>query len=269
MVCCLFFEVNQTYALVLYTYRLAGITETETKWHLLFKDWEQDVFGMNAGEIVDNKKIWSKISAYIRNTKQNEQLKMNILSTNDLLENPSMAHELDDRRSFLNAPRTSANNKGISKSFSLSRITGVNYKRNIMAIERHKSISNEVLMTNYLPTDDVTLECNNNTDHMSALLLAGQTSVPCFGVIKLDKEDMIMMRDYLTKAFKSSHHPLGVLNAKISYCFYTSYGCWKVKPIAMLATQAMKEWERISKRIYEILKKLFPTLPSEYGVLDE
>lgn len=252
----------------LFMCRTAGTTETENKWHLLFKDWEQDVFGMNAGEIVDNKKIWSKISSFIRNTKQYELLKASISASGGLLDHQCLAHELDDRRALLTGVKTSPNSKGIPKSFSLSRITGANYKRNIMAIERHKSISNEVLVTNYMPTDDVTMECNNN-DHMSALLLAGQTSVPCFGVIKLDKEDMIMMRDYLSKAFKSPHHPLGVLNAKISYCFYTSYGCWKVKPIAMLATQAMKEWERISKRIYDILRKLFPTLPSEYGVLDE
>lgn len=250
--------------------------EFENKWHSLFKDWEQDVFGMATDDIVDNKKIWNKINAFIRTTKQNEWLKATMASTGGLLDHTSQpaptSYELDERNGLLGTSRSSHNDKNIPKSYSLSRITGANYKRNILAIERHKSISNEVLVnsTSYFPHDD--LECNNNNnsiDRMGSLLVSGKTAAPCFGISKLDKEDMILVRDYLSKAFKSHQHPLGVLNAKISYCFYTSYGCWKVKPIAMLATQAMNEWENISKRIYDIVRKLFPTLPSEYGILDE
>lgn len=231
---------------------------------------------MAKDDIVDNKKIWNKINIFIRTIKQNEWLKSTLSSTGGLLDHSGVpmptSYELDERTGILGTSRSSHNDKSIPKSYSLSRITGSNYKRNILAIERHKSISNEVLVnsTSYFPNDD--LECNNNNkgiDRMSSLLVGGKTSAPCFGISKLDKEDMILVRDYLSKAFKSHHHPLGVLNAKVSYCFYTSYGCWKVKPIAMLAIQAMNEWENISKRIYDIVRKLFPTLPSEYGMLDE
>lgn len=214
----------------------------------------------------------------MRTVKQNEWLRATISSSDGLIDRnadaSSSSNRFDDRylNGLLAPPRSSHADRNIPKSFSLSRITGANYKRNILAIERHKSISNEVLVnsTNYFAHDDMTLECNNN-DRLSSLMAksGSKTAAPCFGITKLDKEDMILVRDYLAKAFKSNHHPLGVLNAKISYCFYTSYGCWKVKPIAMLATQAMNEWENISKRIYDVVRRLFPTLPSDCGILDE
>lgn len=225
---------------------------------------------MPAEEIVDNKKVWTKINSFIRTTKLNEHLKLSISSAEMFVGQPHH-HALDECSTDIGNGSMNHGEKGIPKSYSLSRLTGANYKRNILAVERHKSISNEVLVNSasYFVHDDLVLECNNNDNISSLISAAGKTSAPSFGITKLDKDDMIMIRDYLTKAFKSSHHPLGVLNAKVSYCFYTSYGCWKVKPIAMLATQAMKEWESISKRIYDILRKLFPTLPSEYGTLDE
>lgn len=268
--------------------RTVGTVVIDNKWNALFKDWEHDVFGKAADEMVDNKKIWHKIGSYMRMIKQNEWLKATISSSDGLITSngvdtlPSSSGVDDHRLNGLLAPlRASAYaDRDMPKSFSLGRISGANYKRNILSIERHKSISNEVLFN--AVQEDSAMECNNNNnnsssnsnrnnDRMGSLRMTQSSKItaPCFGITKLDKDDLILVRDYLSKAFKNSQHPLGILNAKISYCFYTSYGCWKVKPIAMLATQAMHEWENISKRIYDIVRKLFPTLPAEYGVLDE
>lgn len=260
--------------------RTAGVVAIENKWGALFKDWEHDVFGKAADEIADNKKIWHKIGAYMRTVKHSEWLKATIASSDGLIDLNGdtfpVSSALDDHRlNGLLAPmhrRGSYADRHMPKSLSLGRINGANYKRNILSIERHKSISNDVLFNsvNHFTFDDMPIECNNNERTGSLRMPTGhKTITPCFGISTLDKDDLVLVRDYLAKAFKSNHHPLGVLNAKISYCFYTSYGCWKVKPIAMLAAQAMKEWEAISKRIYEVVRRLFPTLPAECGIIDE
>lgn len=178
---------------------------------------------------------------------------------------------------------TNYGNNHVSKSLSLSRITGKNYKRNLLATERLKSISNEFLNSavNFVNENTPTIEYNNNNEHTpkadtyqnddDRLTLSSITDgeIPCFGITKLDGNDLRLVRDYLTKVFKNQYHPLGILNAKISNCFYTSYGCWKVKPISILSAHAMRDWESLSKRIYDIVRKMFPTLPQDYGNLEE
>lgn len=252
--------------------------ENKRKWLSLFIDWENDIFGVPINEINDIKKIWLKIIEYIQTSKQNDSLKSTISESAILFESGEATsnqnqhhHSYTDQFLHIIHARNSHDQKE-SKSMSLSRITAKNYKRNLVTIERTKSISNDFLNTaNRFNDNDDPFECNNNENNGDKLLSASaiKNSTPCFGISKLDKEDMILVRDYLTKSFKNPNHPLGVLNAKISFCFYTSYGCWKVKPIAILSTQAMKEWECISKRIYDIVRRLFPTLPLEYGNLDE
>lgn len=92
--------------------------------------------------------------------------------------------------------------------------------------------------------------------------------IPCFGTEPLDRQNLGLMKNYLVDAFKDPNHPFGVLNSKISFCFYTSYGCWKVKPTSILSVQAMREWEVISKRIYGIVRRMFPALPLEADNID-
>lgn len=93
--------------------------------------------------------------------------------------------------------------------------------------------------------------------------------IPCFAIANFDKHDLYELKRYLKDAFKDeSNHPFGMLNSKVSYCFYTSYGCWKVKPTSILSSQAMQEWECITKRIYGIVRMLFPALPVEADNID-
>lgn len=208
----------------------------------------------------------------MRQTKQTDQLKSIISSSEEIFYDESRTQLNDSifNESLTNIP-TADDAKSITRS--LSRATGANYRRNILSIERIKSVSNEALTnpSNYcVPVDSLTdVECNNN-EHLNRTLPSPKHHVvPCFGTTKLEKDDLILIRDYLTKAFKSQNHPLGILNTKISYCFYTSYGCWKVKPLAILSTHAMQEWESISTRIYNIVRRMFPILPENCGNLDE
>lgn len=239
--------------------------------------------------------IWLRIDAFIRRAKHNKVLRGYITSSAVLFES-GQSHRIPAHQShsdhFLGVFYDSSDGNGydrqpVSKSLSLSRITGKNFKRNLVPIDTNKSVSNEFLNSTNAFGIDQSFECNNNRNEstdpdgvdgdsasitMASLTLPSTTAsknvTPCFGT-KLDKDDIRLVRDYLTKAFKNQYHPLGVLNAKISFCFYTSYGCWKVKPNEILSTQAMKEWESISKRIYDIVRHMFPALPQHSTNVDE
>lgn len=93
--------------------------------------------------------------------------------------------------------------------------------------------------------------------------------VPSFGMNKVDSRDEVLaIREYLKEAFKDPHHPLGVLASKINHCFYSSYGCWKIKPTPILSKHAMEEWESITRRVYTIIRQMFPGLPQDTEVVE-
>ncbi|XP_016990812.1 alsin homolog [Drosophila rhopaloa] len=101
----------------------------------------------------------------------------------------------------------------------------------------------------------------STTSTTSAML----EQVPSFGMASvLTEQDVASIRLYLEQAFKDRHHPLYALNDRIANCFHYSYGYWKVKPTPILAKQAMREWESISRRIYRFVRKMFPALPEDY-----
>lgn len=92
--------------------------------------------------------------------------------------------------------------------------------------------------------------------------------IPTFAIANLSKYDLCELRRYLKDSFKDLNHPFGLLNNSVSHCFYTSYGCWKVKTTSILSHQAMQEWECLSKRIYGIVRRMFPALPIEAEYID-
>lgn len=259
------------------------------------------MFGSSIIDINDIRKLWNKITEQIQNAKQLDSLKSTISTSALIYESDAFmsrqqpSHITNNNADNLfhtmqtNASHPNQYDYQVSKSASLSHITGKKYKRNLLAVERYKSISNEFLntatafMQDNLQTPN---EYNNNSDESKSIsdqrtdsipnanvdnnnLFTFQNQMPYFGITKFDSNDYRLVRDYLTKAFKNQYHPLGVLNTKVSCCFYTSYGCWKVKPISIISTHAMREWESISKRIYDIVRFMFPKLPSEYCLLDE
>lgn len=249
--------------------------DCDRKWHSLFVIWNQEIFGKNIEEITDIREIWHRVTQYTRNAKQLDALKQtistSIFSHDNKIAFENLSHEnFTYENDLMEDGDSTSIQRNKLKYHSLSKITGKNFKRNILKMDRIKSVSNEFLnyTTNHQYNSDDPFDCD--TDDMKyPFMLTTKNPVPSFGITKLDKSDLQFIRDYLSKAFKSQHHPLGILNAKVTYCFYTSYGCWKVKPIALLCAHAIREWESISRRIYEIIRKLFPTLPSEYENLDE
>lgn len=93
--------------------------------------------------------------------------------------------------------------------------------------------------------------------------------MPQFGMADLNDRDLAAIKEYLRAAFGYHFHPFKHLNERISHCFYRSYGCWKIKPTALLAQQAMREWESISQRVYKFIRRLFPALPEDHAIVGE
>lgn len=251
------------------------------------------MFGSTSG--LSNKQIWNKIAISITNSKRKEKLKSDEFSHENFsfYDGRRESNDKFDRSSL-------KSNNSVYSQYSLrsnrelhTKLHGFNDKVDLikektnglkMANQQETCSNKEVLYDNLKHQEPNLMEIFKfNKDSSQSILnkisqefttsdiekrrksgAGGSLDyIPCFGMTQLEASDLVSIKDYLTEAFKDQHHPLGVLNSKISFCFYTSYGCWKVKPTSILSSQAMREWEMISKRIYSYIRKLFPALPAE------
>ncbi|XP_030385901.1 alsin homolog [Scaptodrosophila lebanonensis] len=122
-----------------------------------------------------------------------------------------------------------------------------------------------------IPNNNNVSKPNNNNNSSCSIASTSTTleMVPSFGMgSTLSNEDVNAISLYLEQAFKDRHHPLYALNERVANCFHYSYGYWKVKPTSILAKQAMREWESISKRMYRFVRMMFPALPVDYCYLE-
>lgn len=70
------------------------------------------------------------------------------------------------------------------------------------------------------------------------------------------------LRSYLETSIDDTDHPFFILINEVRRAFCTSYGSWRSKPTSILSKIAMGEWISLMKRIYNIFRLLFPSLPS-------
>lgn len=87
--------------------------------------------------------------------------------------------------------------------------------------------------------------------------------VPSFVNSSFDTlESVDKLKQYFQASIVDEHHPLSSLVSNVRRSFSASYGNWKCKPTSILSKIAMAEWISIIKRIYGVLRLLFPGLPS-------
>ncbi|XP_017773870.1 PREDICTED: alsin isoform X2 [Nicrophorus vespilloides] len=86
-------------------------------------------------------------------------------------------------------------------------------------------------------------------------------TIPEFGKDTFDEQSHSELKLYLTKAFECSYHPLGSLLSDITKAYTTAYG---TRAHPLLLQHAVTELHSITKRLYDIVKLLFPALPC-YG----
>lgn len=86
--------------------------------------------------------------------------------------------------------------------------------------------------------------------------------VPSFVNSRFDTHEAVEeIKEYFQASILDEHHPFNSLVTDIRKSFCASYGNWKCKPTSILSKIAMGEWISIIKRIYNILRLLFPGLP--------
>ncbi|XP_047544679.1 alsin [Vanessa atalanta] len=85
--------------------------------------------------------------------------------------------------------------------------------------------------------------------------------IPQFGQKTLALNDYTELKQYLYNACESAHHPLGQLVLSLTNAFNTTYGGVRVHPL--LLSHAVKELKSITSRLYQVVRLLFPALPSE------
>ncbi|KAK9739210.1 MORN repeat [Popillia japonica] len=95
-------------------------------------------------------------------------------------------------------------------------------------------------------------------------------TIPQFGRDNIDGESYKNLKQYVVSAFECSYHPLGSLLADLTVAYTTSYGGLRPHPLLLL--HAVNELHSITKRLYDIVRLLFPALPSydkQYSLKDD
>ncbi|GJQ66990.1 hypothetical protein Trydic_g7984 [Trypoxylus dichotomus] len=104
-----------------------------------------------------------------------------------------------------------------------------------------------------------TLKCNK-IDRGIENSVNNLDTIPQFGRDKIDKDSYKDLKQYVVNAFECSYHPLGSLLADLTIAYTTSYGGLRPHPLLLL--HAVNELHSITKRLYDIVRLLFPALPS-------
>lgn len=247
--------------------------------------------------MLDYKQYWNKVAIYITNTKRRQTLKSDEFSESSWYGTEKLAQKKVNAIDNIEII-SMIKNAGITTKKLTENLSHNNNNINHLVVNNgtilYDNLKNEANLldifkskkdvTNSSTVNNLQSNCTTKTTTTSTEKNYDETTqhqqqcrksiidnldyVPDFGITKLDKQDLELVKDYLTKAFRDSNHPFGVLNSRISFCFYTSYGCWKVKPKSIVLPQAMKEWQHISQCIYRIVRKLFPALPIDSDYCD-
>lgn len=263
-------------------------TDYNRKWQSLFGDWEFDVFGGTSAAMT-HAQLWQKFAVFQVNAKHRANLHMedHSFAVDD------WAHELPDttrnqsRSDAISIDRISLSSRlsqrsSGSKTAHLSEVSAdgcaaPDNKQDQAMYDSNLRTEAPPLLTEMFRGDKrdaaeklLNEQQRNGSEDSSSLRNSAAKSVfvPSFGVSPLDRSDLEALKTYLVDSFRTEEHPFGALNARISFCFYTSYGCWKVKPNAILSMQAMHEWEAICRKIYVWVRRMFPALPIDGGDIE-
>lgn len=278
----------------IYLFRSLGLLATDynRKWQSLFNDWEMDVFG-GASALMSHTQLWTKFAVFQSNAERRATIHMEDLSFSA----DDWASTIPDKQTKVPSDNVSADRISISSHFSqkssrskMHELLEASYESD--STMQHLENNQEQLMyDSNLRTEapplltemfhdkrdiaekilhEQVLHRNINTSGSTVRNNSSSQSVfvPSFGQSTFGKIELDNLKAYLVESFRSDVHPFGVLNTRISFCFYTSYGCWKVKPNPILSAQAMREWEAISRKIYTWVRRMFPALPIDGGDID-
>ncbi|XP_055693648.1 alsin homolog [Lutzomyia longipalpis] len=241
--------------------------ENDKKWKSLFDDWHMQLFGQERQNL-ENKQIWGRIACYITNSKAKDKLK----SEGFITKNAYFYRKTDLSGSLDKLSLKSATGS-LGKSSAMGKVGPLDLGDVFHPLTSSPHLKGATSTIMDLGAFSQKLEekfdgheggNRSFSPSESGSSVRGKNPtldyIPNFGITKCDQEDLEAIQEYLREAFRDLNHPLGVLNSKISHCFYSSYGCWKFKPTAILHRHAMQEWESICRRIFSIVCRMFPAI---------
>lgn len=115
--------------------------------------------------------------------------------------------------------------------------------------------------------NDLSMEDNDSVLNSSVLSLKSNyrdiNFIPPFINSDLSTSQLTELKEYIKESIGNDFHPFHYLTKNIRNSFVLSYGNWKCKPTSILSNFAMEEWNSIVRKLYRILRFLFPGLPNE------
>lgn len=170
------------------------------------------------------------------------------------------------------------NNSNGSFNNSLTSTSTVFIRSNSdINIRGYNSSNNNTLISDYDTNslksfNDLSLGDNDSALNSSILSLKSNYKdinfIPTFINSDLSSSQLVELNEYLKESIGNEFHPFCHLIKIIRNSFILSYGNWKCKPTSILSNAAMGEWNCIVRKIYGILRFLFPGLPDENGDSD-
>jgi amyotrophic lateral sclerosis 2 protein len=220
----------------------------ERKWSTLFENWRESVFGPSTQpEHLGIHDRWNRVSVYM-NRKRN--------FTNDARKNFMPINREPSKESLeLDAPMNMMTQSLMPPSFGRSNSsTELSYSR---------GSSGDFDTASLRSFSDFSISESIISKKSSPRSTCELDFVPPFVNSTFDTvESIAELKEYIEGSIVDEHHPLSCLVMNIRKSFSASYGNWKCKPTSILSKIAMGEWISIIKRIYGVLRLLFPGLPS-------
>ncbi|KAL9702356.1 hypothetical protein quinque_005874 [Culex quinquefasciatus] len=243
----------------------------ERKWSTIFSCFHQSVFGTSdlaKLRLMDVKKIWNKVAIYITRAKRKEQLRTNNFEVKlSEFDDQSAAQICQSGFRLTNLSTTSLRSSFSDSKISLNTNPTQNGSSNDSAMDNISMRSYTSMVSREY--DDEFMLNPTSGDRSRGSPFRDLEIIPDFCISSVDGPSLQLLRDYLTEAFRNTHHPLHQLFDKLSNCFYSTYSCWKFTPNSILCEPAMNEWISIVSRIYTlVLTVMFPALPKDSAIVD-
>lgn len=200
------------------------------------------MFGSPTPEHLNKDERWNRVAIYMNRRRHfQKDLEKNFM----LISKASSIESLD----FDEKPLPTAALPGIGRSNSeiFLRDISKNFDTNSL-----RSISDYAIGENGPLIDNKKYSRSAELDFVPSLVKSNFTTT----------ESIVELKEYLIASFSNENHPLCLLISDIRCSFAASYGNWKCKPASIMSNIAMNEWISICRRIYGILRLLFPNLPA-------
>lgn len=212
---------------------------------MFFDNWYEEVFATQHAEKLSIHDRWYRISVYIAKKKSFE---------NDMKRNFMLIHDESTKESDEFMDMQVLQSETSTDTHSLPAIS--------------RSNSEVYIKGSTSAVDFETASLRTHSDYSISSIAAPKKTaiefdfVPSFYNSSFTTlESIEELKEYLNASINDIHHPFSLLINGLRQAFCACYGSWRSKPTSILSKIAITEWNSLMKRIYNIFRLLFPSLP--------